>query len=215
MENAFDTSFIPTQPLLRVEGRAPRTERVNMSLVLALVILFVTTAVALGLYYYRGMIREEVAIRTERLDTMESAIDLSELKRLKEIDARMKLAQNLLGSHVAFSLGLDLFEQTIADTVALRQFSYATEKMEGDLFRIEGLAADYATVYVQAERWRATTGVRRVNVTNIQLDEQTGEVMFGAEIAIEREVIEFATALADANYRSETDSSLTIATSQP
>jgi hypothetical protein len=191
MANEFDTSFIPQQPLLRVEGGPSRREAVSFPLVLALVAFFATLVLAGGMYYYKVRADREVNDMTQELIAAEGEIDTSLIDRYKKLDTRLKVAKDLLSSHAAFSIVLNLLEDTSAQNIGLTELGYS-EGDTGTIVNVSGVAVSYAAVYFQAESWRKMVPiVKDVSVGEVNLDETSGVIGFKADITLNSDRVRY------------------------
>ena len=119
MANNFDTSFIPQQPLLKVEGVKRRNEPVNFALVLALVIFVVALVVAGGTYFYKTSIDREVLEKAQALEEAEKSLAINDIELYKRVDTRLSAAKSLLAGHNVFLIILDLLEESAAQNIGL------------------------------------------------------------------------------------------------
>jgi hypothetical protein len=153
MDKSFQTSFIPQQPLLKVEGLKRRKEVINIALVIALVIFFVTLTLAGGIYFWRVILERRIADETQQLAAVENTLDVDLVARMKRAEIRLTNARQLLANHGAFSVVLDFLEQTTSKDVGLTSLSYA-DGLDGPSVTLAGDAPSYESVYFQLETWR-------------------------------------------------------------
>ena len=206
MDNSFDTSFIPQQPLLKVEGSLRRKEPVNIALILGFVILFVSLAVLGGVYFYKVREDKRVLGLEKELQSKEASLKVEDIDRYKAIDARLTIAKQLLQSHTAFSLILDLVEKITAQNIGWTSLSYATDNTSGSIkLSLNGEAPSYSAVYVQAESWRAMpTILKEVNVSMPRLMPESSAVLFGANLVIDLSYVKYAHLINGANQADQT-----------
>lgn len=184
MQNSFDTSFIPQQPLLKVEGFERRHESINLALVLSLVAFFVVLIVATGIYFFHNKVEKEVHDLSVQLQEKEAILDVDEIKRLKDVDLRIVAAQKLLRNHTVFTIVLDFLEQGTLQNVGLTSLSY-TSSDKGSAVSLNAVAPSYQAVYLQGETWRAMKPlVVDADITSVVLLENTGIVTFSAKIIL-------------------------------
>lgn len=185
MENSFDTSFIPQQPLVRVEGAPHRKEPINLALVLAIIIFFVTLVVAGGVYLYKLQIDKGVQAKELALQAEEKNLNIDEINSYKRIDTRITTAKTLLRGHTVFSIILNLLEETAAQNIGLTSLSYGGDSKNYKL-SLSGEALNYGAVYFQAQAWRSMIPlVKKVEIISLTPSDTTGVVSFSAEITID------------------------------
>ncbi len=198
MANFQETSFIPQQPLLRVEGASRRRESVNLALVLSLLIFFVTLCVAGGVYLYKGKIVKDIARSGQELSDAEKSFDVEDITVFKDLQTSLRQAKQLVDSHTIFSVILDMLEAHTAENIGLTSLSFAAAD-GGVQLTLSGLAPSYAAVYFQVEEWRNMVAhVKKVVVTGLTLDERTGVVAFSVHADIDPGYLQYSHVLEDA-----------------
>lgn len=194
MDNSFDTSFIPQQPLLKVEGSPRHIAPVNIALVFALIIFFVTLLVWGGMYFYKTNIDRRVLASEKELESKEASLKTDEIDRYKAIDERLAIAKELLQNHAAFSTILTLLEKITAQNIGWTALSYATDNADGSIrINLTGQAPNYSAVYAEAEAWRSMPEtLKKVEVGMPQLNPVSGIVTFVATLTIDPGYIKYA-----------------------
>lgn len=199
MANQFETSFVPQQPLLKVEGGQRSREPLNLSLIVALVVFFVTLAVAGGAYFYKQQVDKQVVQKGIELKAAEQLFDTSKISTYKDLQVKLTTAKSLVDSHTIFSLIFDLIETKAATNIGLTSLVFGQEANDMSLI-LNGQAPSYEAVYYQVQKWRESKPViKGVDVTSLQLEEATGIVTFGVHITIDPKTIGYARMLAATN----------------
>lgn len=202
MGNQFETSFIPQQPLLKVEGSMRPRESLNIALVIALVLFFVSIVVSAGVYVYRTQVNKSIAVHEKQLADAEQYFDIDEITKFKHVDTRLTTAKNLVDRHVIFSVILDLLEASTAQNVGLMSLGFA-KTGRGYEVSLAAEAPSYAAVYFQRDAWRNMKPmITDVRVSGMSLSQQTGIVSFSTVLTIDPSYLEFSRYL-DAQKRAE------------
>ena len=196
MANLPETSFMPQQPLLRVEGGTRRKEPINLALVVALIIFFVTLSVSGGMYFYKTKLAEEVAQKSQELADQEKKLNIDEITAFKNLQTTLSTAKRLVDSHTIFSVLLDMVEAHAAENVGLTAFDYKKDDTDVKV-SVSGQAPSYAAVYFQVEEWRHTPYVKKVEVSALALDVRTSVVAFSAQVDIDPSYVNFTRVLQD------------------
>ncbi len=191
MANLPETSFMPQQPLLRVEGGNRRSEPINLALVVAIIVFFVTLSVAGGMYFYKTKLEKEVIAKGQELADQEKKFNGDEITIYKNLQTSLITAKKLVDSHTIFSVILDTIETHAAQNVGLTAFDYKKDDT-GIKVSVSGQAPGYAAVYFQVQEWRKTLHVKKVDVTSLALDERTSVVAFSATIDIDPTSLDYA-----------------------
>lgn len=189
----FDTSFIPQQPLLKVEGTERFKEQVNLPLIIGFVFLFISVSVFGGFFFYEMNVERRIVALEKDLEAREATLNIPEIDRLKVIDTRVNLARELLEGHVAFSTVLALLEKITAENIGFTSLGYAPDEKGGIKVGLIGLAPSYAAVYVQAEAWRGMRELlKKVDMSLPALNPESGEVTFNATLVVDPAYIRYA-----------------------
>lgn len=207
MNNSFDTSFIPQQPLLKVEGSARRGETINIALIFALIIFFATLIVWGGIYFYKTTVDSRVRASEEILKAKEATLKVEEIDRYKAIADRLAVAKNLLQEHIAFSTVLTLLEKITAQNIGWTAMSYGGTIKEWEfVIRLTGQAPSYSAVYAQAQAWRSMNDtLEKVEVSMPVLDTATGIISFTAALTVEPSYLNYARALKEGAVAGDKD----------
>lgn len=185
MENSFETSFIPQQPLVRTEGVPRRSEPVNIALILALVIFFITVTVAGGIYFYKLQVDKRILSKEKQLQAEEKNLNIDEINAYKHIDDKLVAVKGLLQNHSVFSTVLLLIEDSAAQNIGLTALSYQKGPTGDYVLTLSGKAPSYSAVYFQGETWRSMVPmVKSVKMGAPVADDTTGIVSFNAELTI-------------------------------
>lgn len=213
MANSFDTSFIPQQPLLKVEDSSRRRESVDVILAASFVIFFVVLVVWGGMYFYKAGVDRRVLAIEKELESKEASLKPDEIDRYKVIDERLNVAGKLLRGHVAFSAILTLLEKITAQNIGWTTFSYVTDDTNGsESLNLTGQAQSYSAVYAQVEAWRNMRKIlKEVRVGTPLLNSASGVVTFEATLVIDPSYIKYARTIkkSDADVPESSDSTTT------
>ncbi len=200
MANLLNTSFVPQQPLLRVESASARPHAVNFALLLSLVLFFVALAVGGGVYFYHGKIQDRLDQRTAELSAIEATFNLDEIASYKKLQTSLSSAKALVEEHVIFSVVFRMIEERIAQNIGLTALGYGISSDTGNvILTLSGQAPGYTAVYFQAEQFRATgPHIKKVDVGALSLDNTTGIVDFSFTIEIDTKFVQSAVVLRQA-----------------
>ena len=195
MANQFETSFIPQQPLLKVEGVSRRKESLNFSVIFSIIILIASGVVAGGLYFYRAQVNNRVHQAQKDLAEAEKYFSIDEINKYQKANMRLGIAKTLVHQHTINSVILDFLESNTAVNIGLTSFS-ATKDGVGYHVALNGQAPSYSAVYFQVEKWRAMQPtVQGATMGSLGLDEENGIVTFSLTLDIDPSYLEFSSVL--------------------
>ena len=198
MSNLLETSFIPQQPLLKVEASARRHEPVNLALVVALVFFFTSLAVGGGLFFYKQQVEKRIAIKKIELANIEKTFNLDQINSYKHLQSSLAVAKGLVDDHAIFSVILNMLEARTAMNVGLTSLSYSSDGKE-IVLSIAGQAPSYSAVYFQTESMRQYRPfIKSVEVSGLSLNEQSGIVSFSYKIIVDGEYLRSSRVIAEA-----------------
>lgn len=195
MANQFETSFIPQQPLLKVEGVARRKEALNFSVIFSIIILIASGVIAGGLYFYRAQVNNRVYQAQKDLAEAEKYFSIDEINKYQKANTRLGIVKTLVHRHTINSVILDFLERSTAVNVGLISFS-STKDSAGYHVALNGQAPSYSAVYFQVEKWRAMQPtVLGITMGTLGLDEENGIVTFSLVLDIDPSYLEFSSVL--------------------
>ena len=189
MQNSFDTSFIPQQPLLRVEGVEKRKEPVNFALMLAFVVFFVSLVVAGGVFLYDRKVDERILAKQNELEALESSLDSAKIDEYKQVDTRIAVARALLRDHAVFSVVLDFLEQYTPKDIGFLTMDYLVNEKDEVELKLRGVGPNFQSVYFQLRVWQESMKgqgsiITSARVGEVTTDETTGVVSFDSVIML-------------------------------
>lgn len=198
MANFFETSFVPQQPLVKVEaGGGKRREPVNVALVVALILFFVTVAVAGGMYFWEKKTTETKDVAGKELEAMEKNFDIDKINSYKSLQSTLRNAKSLVDDHTIFSVILDTVEKNAAGNIGLTSLAFDGANNKS-VVSLSGQAPSYKAVYFQVQTWRGIKPIfKNVKVTSLTLSEMSGIINFSAEIEVDAKSLAFQKYLAD------------------
>ncbi len=190
MDQQFDTTFIPKSPLLQDERTAKRKEPISLTTFVSLIIFFVTLMVAGGVYFLRHTLEGEVATLEKEMKAKEAEYDVTKIDELTRIDKRLRLARGILEKHIAVNSLFDLFVANTLQVGTFKDFQY--EFKDGEYrVRASGSVPSFAALARQADVFRAHPLVKNVTVSSPNIEEQTGNVLFGMELVVSPDIFSY------------------------
>lgn len=175
MDEQPKTSFIPKKPLAVVNKRRHGTA--GLFFVIAFVVFLITIAGAGGVYFYRSFLVEHIAALNESLETAQNAFDTGLIIELKEINARIDMADAILDKHIAFSEFFSILEKNTLKTVRFSSFDYTTGGDGTVTIHMPGVAKSYSSVALQSDLFGENKYMQNVVFSDLGLDGE-GNVTF-------------------------------------
>lgn len=164
-------SFIPKGSLVREESFLER-RRPRSAIGFIAGIAFVSTIGAYGgLYYYNGILNQEIATKTIEIKSAQKEFsDASEVSEAKVFRARADLVRELLNAHTVASPVFAFLSKNTTESILYDRFSFK-KGPDGSTLELSGEAPTYAALAYQADVFRSQTkellgfSVRDVSLT--------------------------------------------------
>lgn len=144
MDTKLRTSFVPKKTLLS-RGAGPSTSiPMNPILSLGVIIFFMTTALAGGIYLYKALLDKQILTAKAELVKAREAFEEKTILEWKRRDNRINVANELLNKHKVVSPIFSLLEETTLRTTRFLDFDFSSE---GSLaLKMKGEGLDYSSV---------------------------------------------------------------------
>jgi hypothetical protein len=186
----FDTSFLPQQPLSRVDGGAHRKEPISLSMIIALIMFFMMLVAMGGVVLYKKTIERRIEAEKGELASREQEIDMETIAGFDSLSSRLVMATKILNEHSAFSLALKIISDGTAVNVGYSKLSFMGSDGLSTI-SLDGVAPSYAAVYFQGEALRARPYIKNVIIANPVLDVRSGTVSFHMEVTLQPNVLRY------------------------
>lgn len=216
MDEKFRSSFIPKQPLVGQEGGSPRysrkrSERPSLFISLSTLAFVVSILAFGGVWGYTLFVEREIEDMEVRLEEQRQQFKPAEIAEYKRFDDRLKIAANILNSHVALSEIFSLLEEITLPSVRYTSFDFskdavpATETEIGGelvetpaserlLVALEGEAGTFEDIALQAEGFKNNQFIRSSTFSTFQLNE-TGMIGFEIQATLDPSLIGYVAAM--------------------
>lgn len=155
METKFQTSFIPKKPVVE-EGRS--NSSISIFLLLSIVLFLVSLGLGGWIFIQKDMLIKNIKSAEDVIRSNQSAFELDTIESMIRLDSRIKIAKDLLASHVSISPIFSFLEDKTLKSVRFKTFAFSSAgKDESGAASIKvtmtGQARDFKTVALQAEEF--------------------------------------------------------------
>ena len=193
MEPNFQTSFIPKKPM--VEERATTGRSVGFFTIISIFILFTVLLATGGLYFYRGIVINNIADKNKSLTLAKNSFEPSKITELQLLDKRLRAASEILSNHVAVTPIFQALSAITMKTVRYTKFSYVigTDKKAQILIQMSGQAVDYSSVALQSDLFNTKDEAKNfINpvFSNLTLDDK-GNVLFDLQFSVDPSFVNY------------------------
>jgi len=190
MEPNFQTSFIPKKPM--IEERAVASRPIGFLTIVSLLVLVTMLVVSGGLYFYRGVVANNITKMDESLKAAQNRYEPAKIKELQVLDKRLSAANEILSSHVSLIPIFELLQKVTMKTVRYTKFSYVagTEKSKKVTIKLSGTAIGYKSIALQSDIFTENKQIIDPLFSNLLLDEK-GNVAFELEFSVDPTFVDY------------------------
>jgi len=198
MDQNFQTSFIPKKPMIR--ERTISSQPVSIFFVISLFILFVLLLITGGLYFYKGILKKEIAGLEQSLNLEKNRFEPSKIAELQLLDRRLRASSQILASHVAVSPIFDALEQITMKTVRYTRFSYDLGADNSSFVQVKmsGQAIGYRSIALQSDLFAKNHNLIDPVFSNLTLD-NTGNVLFDLDFSVNPNFVNYKQTILNQN----------------
>lgn len=213
MDKEFQTTFIPKKPL--TEDRVTKkvsSRPLGIFTMISTLIFIVTILIGVGLYFFNGFMKKQIATSQVSLERAEAAFEPSLILELQELDTRLRVADTLLTQHIAVSPIFRILEGATLPSVQFNNFKYAFEGGQAKV-ALSGLARRYQTIAEQSLLLGEDRFVTEHIFSNFSLNEE-GRVAFNLDLSVSPELIYFTRSLGEISQEDVTETETEIETTE-
>ncbi len=190
MEQDFQTSFIPKKPMIDDRAVAPRP--VGLLTIASIFILFTMLVVTGGLYFYNGVVQSSITQKENDLNLAKNRFEPAKIAQLKELDKRLKAADQVLSRHIAVSPIFQALEKITMKSVRFTKFGYtlSSDPIPKVMVVMSGQAIGYRSIALQSDLFTQNKYLIDPVFSNLSLDEK-GNVLFDLTFAVDPNFIDY------------------------
>lgn len=153
MESGIQSSFIPKDA--GKVAAAPRLERSgglpDLLLLLAIVLFVASLALAGGVFLYQQYLSTSAASKLAQLKTAQEAFDPALIQEITRLDDRMRIADQVLGKHVAPTAIFLALQQATLTTVSFSSLSIESNDPSKITMEMNGVAQSVNSIALEAD----------------------------------------------------------------
>ena len=147
--------------------------------------LLVSGLVTGGLWFYRGLLADQIAGYTDALKKVESEFEPSLIAELRHTAQAIDVGRDLLGKHVALSQLFKFIEDNSLSDTRFSRFSYK----DGSAI-LSGSTRSYAALAQQALIFEQSKFIRKATFSDFALG-QGGFINFRVELVVDPSLIAY------------------------
>lgn len=143
-------SFIPRE-VPRVAGMKPPPGASDIFMLLSIVLLVASGALAGGVFLYTQYLDTSNASKLNQLQIAKKAFEPALIEKLTRLDDRMRVAGEILSKHSAFTLFFDMLQQSTITSVSFTNLSLRVADGKAYTFKMDGIADSVNSIALQAD----------------------------------------------------------------
>jgi hypothetical protein len=144
----FQSSFIPKEPVTK---EVFVKKKAGVFGILAVSLFLGSIVIAIGMYVYKGIIKNDIQNLESQLSADEKTIDKKTIDDMSQFSKRLDVAKAIVTRHQVISKFLDNLASSTASSVQFTSFSYS-DLNDGKLtVNLKGIADSYSSVALQED----------------------------------------------------------------
>lgn len=192
MEQAPRTSFIPKQGVGQ-SARVSVRRRGGFLGILSVLLIMGSLLFSAGIYFYASYIERQLGVAQQELADKRQIFEPGSIEELRDLDMRIGTVTALLNNHVSPSVLLDTLERTTQRNIQFTDFAFERRPSGNVGVEMGGVALQFNTVALQAERFAATPMFSDVVFGELDRTEE-GAVTFQVNLEIAADALAYSVA---------------------
>lgn len=201
MDSSSSTSFIPKRNVAH-QPRRPVGKRIYLFSYVAYTFFFGTLLGVVGIFFLNQQADKKLNETIALVSVAQADFDREQIKEITDIDARIRLAKQVLDAHVTLRSVFAGLESSVVESVQFASFGYTYNDGEPVKIKLEASAPDFDTILFQREMLAGSLLFSDAEFSEIMYGTAANESEDIEEISSEvRFVIEASIPVADLAYQ--------------
>ncbi|MFA6269794.1 MAG: hypothetical protein WC657_01125 [Candidatus Paceibacterota bacterium] len=180
----FQSSFIPKEPVTEEVFKRKKT---GIAGVLAVSLLIASIIISIGLYVYKGMVKNEIQNLESELSTAEQNIDKKTIAEMSQFSKKLSLTKSVVLKHQVLSKFLEALASSTVSSVQFTSFDYGNMEQGKLNVSLKGKATGYASVALQEQIFSQNKYFKSLSFSNLNLTDK-GLVSFDLAISVDPQI---------------------------
>ncbi len=167
-------------------------------LIIGIAAFLISGLISGGAYFYKRALEQSIGSMEDSLKKAEDRLDMSFIMEVRDLDAKIKVAENVLNNHKQLSGVFEFLEQSALQNMRFSDFHFSYIESQGvsssknsktktepaPTLSLKGIAAGYTDLALQSREFSKSSFVKSVSFSNLILKEK-GQVDFDALIVFD------------------------------
>lgn len=183
----FQSSFIPKEP---VTEEVFKPKKAGIFGVLVVSVFITSIIVAVGLYFYKGIVRNDIQTIQSSLAEAEKNIDRKTINEMSQFSKKLDMVKSIVYKHQVLSNFLASLSSSTVATIQFDDFDYNKETGKLSII-MHGKANSYASIALQEKIFTENKYFKSVTFSNLSLADK-GLVSFDLAISADPQISVYA-----------------------
>lgn len=181
----FHSSFIPKEPITQ---EVFKKEKAGFAGILAAAFLGLMILASVGLYFYKGIVKNEIKVLEAELVEAEKSIDKTTINELAKFSKKLNMVEAVVTKHQVISKFLTTLASSTVGTIYFESFDYGNLEVGKLDVNLTGRANSYAAVALQESVLNQNKYFKSVVFSGLTLVEG-GAVSFKLNISVDPQIV--------------------------
>ncbi len=191
-------SFVPKKPISGQNKKAKVPPGLFFGV--SFIIFILTIGSAVSVYFYKTYKEKKIENMKVSLELAKKAFEPSLIIELKQLDARIKSANEILNKHIAFSEFFDFLEDNTLKTIQFNRFAYSEDGDEGIRINLSGKAKSYSSIALQSDIFGENKFIKNPIFSGLKLDEK-GDIIFDVVADVDKQLVLYKESIKNKEYK--------------
>lgn len=180
----FQSSFIPKEPTTSEVFKSKKTSLIG---ILAASLFFISIISAVGLYIYKGIVKNDIQSLQSQLSEDEKNIDKKTINEMSKFSKKLDITKSIVAKHQVISQFLDSLASSTVSSVQFTNFSYSNIDEGKLIVNVKGVATSYASVALQENIFSKNKYFKSTSFSNLTLTDK-GSVSFNLVAMVDPQI---------------------------
>lgn len=188
MASNFQSSFIPKEP---VTQEVFKKKKAGVFGVLVFSLFIFSMIASGGMYFYKGIIKNEIKDLESQLAEAEKNIDKKTIDEMAQFDQKLDIAKSLVAKHQIISGFMGMLSSSTVSAIQFTDFNYGNLEQNKLSVKMQGKATSYAAIALQESIFYQNKYLKSISFSNLNLAEK-GLVSFDLDMTIDQQITAYA-----------------------
>lgn len=184
MAPSFQSSFIPKSP---VTEEVFKKKKAGILGVLAVSLFVSSIVISIGIYVYKGMLKNDIEGLQAELAQAENNIDKETINEMAQFGEKLNIAKLLVTKHQVISNFLSSLSSSTVSSVQFTELTYGNMQGSGLTIGLQGKADSYASIALQENVFSQNKYFKSLTFSDLNLSDK-GAVSFKLDISVDPQI---------------------------